>query len=49
MPSLKVPCVAFRKAVSSSPFTLLKMRIIGIVASPTPTMPISSDSTRRMR
>src|SRR5689334_15506321 len=48
MPSLNVPCVCRRKS-SSSIFTMrLNPAIAGIVASPTPTMPISDDSTTVM-
>jgi hypothetical protein len=46
---LKVPPVAARNWFSSSPIIWLKRRIGGIVASPTPTVPISSDSIRVMR
>src|SRR5712672_534138 len=48
MPSLNVPRVARRNSASSMPRMWLKLTICGIVASPTPTMPISSDSTRRI-
>ena len=48
MPSLKLACVWRTKSSSSMPSVLLNRRICGIVASPTPTMPISSDSTRRI-
>jgi hypothetical protein len=41
--------VARMNSASSMPRILLKLWIIGIVASPTPTMPISSDSTSVMR
>src|SRR5712675_2790521 len=44
MPSLNVACVFLRKSSSSSSRILLKPRIGGIVASPTPTVPISGDS-----
>src|SRR4051812_29392471 len=46
MPSLNVPWVAARNASSLIPSMLLKAMSGGIVASPTPTVPISSDSTR---
>src|SRR5690349_7932660 len=45
MPSLNVPCVCRRKSFSSIFSSLLNSAIAGIVASPTPTMPISDDST----
>jgi len=45
IPSLKVPCVWRRNSSSSIFSSLLKSWIAGIVASPTPTMPISEDST----
>src|SRR5687767_12493728 len=45
MPSLKVALVSRTNSSSSSPRMWLKWRIGGIVASPTPTVPISSDST----
>src|SRR5260221_6811244 len=48
MPSLNVPRVARRNSASSMPRMWLKLTICGIVASPTPTMPISSDSTSRI-
>src|SRR5262245_56132722 len=48
MPSLNVPCVARRNSSSSMPRMRLKETMCGIVASPTPTMPISSDSTSRI-
>src|SRR6185503_15220990 len=44
MPSLNVPCVCRRKSFSSIFTSLLNCAIAGIVASPTPTMPISEDS-----
>src|SRR5690348_15765905 len=44
MPSLYVPPVAARNSASSIPSELLNIAIEGIVASPTPTIPISSDS-----
>ena len=45
MPSLMVPCVWRRKSSSSMRSRLLNSAMGGMVASPTPTMPISSDST----
>src|ERR1700742_255859 len=48
MPSLNVPRVARRNSSSSIPRMRLKETMCGIVASPTPTMPISSDSTNRI-
>ena len=45
MPSLKVPCVCRRNSSSSIFSSLLNCAMAGIVASPTPTMPISEDST----
>ena len=45
MPSLKVACVARMNSFSSIFIVRLKSLIGGIVASPTPTVPISSDST----
>src|SRR6187551_208904 len=48
MPSLNVPRVARRNSSSSMPRMRLKETMCGIVASPTPTMPISSDSTSRI-
>src|SRR6185436_16737746 len=48
MPSLNEPWVRRMKSFSSSPSRALKRRIGGMVASPTPTVPISSDSTSRM-
>src|SRR5579859_6757280 len=44
MPSLKVALVSRRKAASSSPTRRLNQWMVGMVASPTPIMPISSDS-----
>src|SRR5262245_8765066 len=44
MPSLKVAAVARMNSCSSSPTSLLNTRIGGTVDSPTPTVPISSDS-----
>src|SRR6185312_7239215 len=44
-PSLKVPWVLARKSRSSMPRRPLSARMTGTVASPTPTMPMSSDST----
>jgi hypothetical protein len=43
MPSLKVPPVARTKSFSSMPSSALNAWIGGIVASPTPIVPISSD------
>src|SRR5262245_31748856 len=48
MPSLKVPCVCRRNSSSSIFRSLLNCAIAGMVASPTPTMPISEDSTTVM-
>src|ERR1700688_5049858 len=48
MPSLKVGLVLQTKSSSSIPSDSLYTRICGIVASPPQTVPISSDSTRRM-
>src|SRR5436305_398087 len=45
MPSLNVPLVARMNSSSSICSSLLNSWMIGMVASPTPTMPISSDST----
>src|SRR5688500_11339856 len=45
MPSLKVALVAFMNSRSSRPSIRLKTRMSGMVASPTPIVPISSDST----
>jgi hypothetical protein len=44
MPSLKVACVAAMNARSSMPSSRWKVCSEGMVASPTPTVPISSDS-----
>ena len=49
MPSLNVPCVWRMKSFSSMRSICVKFWIGGIVASPTPTVPMSSDSMRRMR
>src|SRR5262245_21083917 len=48
MPSLNVACVFAINSRSSMPMRRLKNRMWGSVASPTPTMPISLDSTRRI-
>src|SRR4051812_9615183 len=48
MPSLKLACVARMNSFSSIFIERLKSLMGGIVASPTPTMPISSDSTSSM-
>src|SRR5262245_10219978 len=48
MPSLNVPCVCRRNSSSSMRTSLLNNWIAGIVASPTPTIPISEDSTSVM-
>src|SRR5689334_10319920 len=48
MPSLNVASVAFISSASLMFSAWLKLRMCGSVASPTPTMPISSDSTSRM-
>ena len=48
MPSLNVACVLRTNSSSSMPSKRLKSCIGGIVASPTPTVPISGDSMRRM-
>src|SRR5688500_8790380 len=48
MPSLIVASVAFMRPGSLMFSVLLKLRMCGSVASPTPTVPISSDSTSRM-
>src|SRR3954462_11688729 len=48
MPSLNVPWLAARNSSSLIPSMLLKATSGGMVASPTPTVPISSDSTRAM-
>src|SRR3984957_9910110 len=45
MPSLKVALVSRMNSRSSRPMIWLNQWIVGIVASPTPMMPISSDST----
>src|SRR6187551_2452941 len=45
MPSLKVALVAFMNSCSLRPSMRLKLMMSGIVASPTPIVPISSDST----
>src|SRR6201991_3387731 len=47
MPGLNVPCVRATKSASFSPSSLCNNLMCGTVASPTPTMPISSDSTSR--
>src|SRR3569833_1675808 len=47
MPSLKVAWVRAMNSRSSIPSRWLKLRMWGMVASPTPTVPISSDSMRR--
>ncbi len=44
IPSLNVPCVADMNACSSIPTAALKSSRDGMVASPTPTVPIESDS-----
>src|SRR5688572_19380541 len=49
MPSLYEPRVRRMNSNSSRPSILLKCLMGGIVASPTPTMPISSDSISVMR
>src|SRR5258708_31467703 len=46
MPSLNVALVARRNSAWSRPSPFTRLWICGIVASPTPTVPISSDSTR---
>src|SRR5882724_10089365 len=48
MPSLKVPWVWRRKSFSSTRSISLYRPMDGMVASPTPMIPISSDSTRVM-
>src|ERR1700691_2292508 len=48
MPSLMVPRVLRRNSSSSIPRALLNSRIGGMVASPTPMMPMSADSTTRI-
>src|SRR5687768_6083975 len=45
MPSLKLAWVAQTKSRSFSPRSSWKLRAVGIVDSPTPTVPIASDST----
>src|SRR5512134_3076431 len=45
MPSLKVALVALMNSCSSRPSMRLKLMMSGMVASPTPIVPISSDST----
>jgi hypothetical protein len=45
MPSLNVALVRWTNSFSSSPSNWLNCRIGGMVASPTPTVPIASDST----
>src|SRR3569833_978914 len=47
MPSLKVAWVRAMNPRSSIPSRWLKLRMWGMVASPTPTVPTSSDSMRR--
>src|SRR5437868_12297331 len=49
MPSLNVAWVFAMSSGSLMPIRLLKKRMCGSVASPTPTMPISLDSTSRIR
>jgi hypothetical protein len=46
---LELPWVADSIRLSSTPTTWLKVVIGGMVASPTPTVPISADSTRVIR
>src|SRR5271163_2728081 len=46
MPILNVACVFRMKSFSSMPSRALKARMGGIVASPTPIVPISGDSIR---
>jgi hypothetical protein len=48
MPSFQVAPVACMNAASSSPINWLNQWIVGIVASPTPIVPIASDSIRAM-
>src|SRR4051812_41157547 len=48
MPSLNVALVARRNSAWSRPSPRIKLWICGMVASPTPTVPISSDSTNVM-
>mmetsp|Transcript_41418 Transcript_41418/g.97068 ORF Transcript_41418/g.97068 Transcript_41418/m.97068 type:complete len:217 (+) Transcript_41418:418-1068(+) len=49
MPSLNEACVLRMNSSSSRSSMRLKIWIIGMVASPTPTVPISSDSTSRIK
>jgi hypothetical protein len=48
IPSLMLACVARMNSFSSIFMVLLKSAIGGMVASPTPTVPISSDSISSM-
>mmetsp|Transcript_10005 Transcript_10005/g.40615 ORF Transcript_10005/g.40615 Transcript_10005/m.40615 type:complete len:291 (+) Transcript_10005:394-1266(+) len=48
MPSLKVACVAWMNSFSSRSRISCRKCSVGMVASPTPTVPISSDSTSRI-
>src|SRR5688572_10044420 len=48
MPSLNVALVAFMNSASLMPSMRLKLMMSGMVASPTPIVPISSDSTSVM-
>ena len=48
MPSLKLDWVSRTNARSSMPSSWWKVRAVGMVDSPTPIVPISSDSTRMM-
>src|SRR6266403_4080770 len=48
MPSLNVPRTCLTNSASSIPRARLNASRCGTVASPTPTVPISSDSIRRM-
>src|SRR5690606_15935890 len=48
MPSLMVPCTAAMNSCSLMPSIWWKLRKVGTVASPTPTVPITSDSTSTM-
>ena len=48
MDCLNVPSTAFRKSVSSMPMAARVLRMLGIVASPTPMRGMSGDSTRLM-
>ena len=48
MPSLNVPCTAFTKSCSFTFSSWCSVSSVGMVASPTPTVPISSDSTSTM-